>query len=122
MSIEAKVCLHSWSVMRCRPASVHAAVARAASFPDMTETCTTRARDAEPCRSAESKDAPEGVGERNSATGTGFALGLLNRQPLLAELDVLPAQALDFLPPEPRVEGDRVRNRVVRTNRGEQPF
>src|SRR5436309_3237879 len=43
MRNDAYVCRHSCSVIRFRPASAQAAVARAASLPDMTETGLTSA-------------------------------------------------------------------------------
>src|SRR5215210_1149935 len=51
MRSEAYVCGHSCKVMRCKPPALHAAVARVASLPDITEVSRTAPVSGRPCRS-----------------------------------------------------------------------
>jgi hypothetical protein len=52
--------------------------------------------------------------------GASGALGLPDMQAVAVELDILPAQAIDLLAPQARVERERVRNPILESQRGEQ--
>ncbi len=66
------------------------------------------------------QDLAERRGDRWPPIGASGALGLPDVQAVAVELDVLPAQAIDLLAPQARVEGERVRNPVLELQRAEQ--